>query len=816
MSAANRGEEAATSRLMRHPVAIECVRAAAGFSGATAEVVVFEGDHVFVAATSDSRGAFLPRPTKPAEAALKASTGREAFVESEGALCTAIRDRTGALVAALTVWGHTAPIDPTATAALARLVEAKLPGSSDVVARDFHAEVLRGQRDAVLVLSPDLEIRWVSEGVGSLLGLTPNEVNGRSAADFLHPDDVLDTLDAVARISQGLEMYRVNVRLLNSVGEYTPVEVTGTDMSSNPSVGGLVLSLRDAQQDRELGIAIDRARRTSDAIVSGLRDGVLATDELGAVTAINDTAREMFGIDPSLTPAQVDISRFALVTLDGRPHNILEPEARVRTPCLLVSSQGEVLYLNVLCQEVADDASTLGNVVIFTDNTSEHRAAAQLRKQALHDQLTGLANRRQLGQRLDELASSETPVNVAACFIDLDAFKGVNDTHGHRAGDELVRVAAKRLAREIGQTDLLVRQGGDEFVALLVGVTDLDGAAAVAERCRRVLAEPYDLLGNRFTLTASIGVAIATTDHFDGDQLLQRADLALYAAKDAGRDRVEVFDEAFEAAAINEEFQRRLLREALDEDRLVMHFQPLVDTKSERTVGYEALARVRDLDGEILGPIAFMSGIEGTALMWDLDRAAFRLSCEAAAMFARLAPDRPPYVACNFSSVSVNHPGFLEFIDSTVAGAKVDPNQISIELTESAAFDAGERGLASLMAVVDRGFRVALDDFGTGYSSLSHIRDLPISSIKVDRSFVVRLSEGSNERSITEAVLRLAEDLRISVVAEGVETSDQLEQARSLGFSTIQGWYYSRAIPLPDCLQAWVNDNGVDLRPRST
>ena len=812
MNAASRDEQAATSRLVRHPVAIECARAAASFADAAAEVVVFEGEHVFVAASSDSRGAFLPRPMKTAEAELKADTRRTAFVETDGVHCTAIRDRSGSLVAALTIWGHRRAIDAAGTAALGRLIEAKLPDASEMLAGDFHTEVLRGQRDAVLVLSPDLEVRWVSEGVGSLLGLTANEVIGRPAADFLHPDDLMFTLDSVTRLSQGLEMYRVNVRLLNSGGDYTPVEVTGTDMTSNPSVGGLVLSLRDAQQDRELGIAIDRARRTSDAIVSGLRDGVVSTDEFGAITAINETAREMFGIDAGLTPAQVDIGQFALVTADGRPHDILDPAARTRTPCLLVSARGEVRYLNVLSQEVADETSTLGNVIIFTDSTSEYEAAARLRKQALHDQLTGLANRRQLSQRLDELALASTPVNVAACFIDLDAFKSVNDTYGHRAGDELVRVAAKRLARELGDANLLVRQGGDEFVALLVGVADLDEAAAIAERCRVVLADPYDLRGQRFNLTASVGVALASTDHFDGDQLLQRADLALYAAKGAGRDRVSVFDEAFEAAAINEEFQRRLLREALDEGRLVMHFQPLVDTRSELTVGYEALARVRDLDDEILSPAAFLSGVEGTSLMWDLDRSAFELSCEAAAMFARLAPGRAPYVACNFSSVSVNHPDFLAFVDATVEAAKVEPSQISIELTESAAFEAGERGLSSLVGVVDRGFRVALDDFGTGYSSLSHIRDLPISSIKVDRSFIARLSEGSNERSITEAVLRLADDLGVGVVAEGVETTEQLEQVRSLGFSTVQGWYYSRALPLTECVQAWVNDHGAPAR----
>lgn len=803
MDTSGNAEQGGRIHLARHPVAIECSRAAAGFSGGSAEIVVFDGEHVVVAANNDGKGAFLPRPMKPAETALWSSEAGEVFVEADGVHSTAIRDRSGTLVAALTIWEHTNPVDGAATAALARMVHDVLPDDSDVIATDFHAEVLRGQRDAVLVLSPELDVRWISEGVGSLLGRTPAEVIGRSAVDFLHPEDMVQTMDAVTRISQGLEIYRVIARLSNSSGGYTPVEVTGTDMSDHPTVGGLVLSLRDAQHAREHGIAMDRARRTSESIVGGLRDGVLATDEFGAVTAINETARAMFGIDPKLTPAQLQVEQFSLVTLDGRPHDILDTESPTGTECCLVSPRGDVLYLTVACQEIADETSTLGNVVIFTDITSERRAAEELRTQALHDQLTGLANRRQLEQRLDDLAMSGQDVNVAACFVDLDAFKGVNDTHGHRAGDQLVRIAANRLERQLRSGDLLVRQGGDEFVALLVGVADLGEAAVLAERCRRVLAEPYDFDGQRFYLTTSIGVAMASTTGLDGDHLLQHADLALYAAKDNGRNRVETFDAELEAAAVNDEFQRRLLRDALDEGRIVMHFQPLIDAGTEATVGYEALVRVRTCDDEILGPGAFLDGVHGTSLMWDLDRAAFALSCEAAASFAQVAPDRLPYVACNFSSVSVNHPGFVDFLDATVASAGVEPSKIAIELTESAAFDAGKRGLAALVAVADRGFRVALDDFGTGYSSLSHIRDLPITEIKVDRSFIVRLGVGCSERSIAEAVVRIADDLEIGVVAEGVETFEQLEQARSIGFSTIQGWYYSRAVPLAECLDPW-------------
>lgn len=799
----------ARSQLVRNPVAIDCARAASAFLGGLAEVVIFEEGRAYIAASSDPHGAVQPRVLHESERLIM--DGQESAAEPvrNGRVSIAIGGAGPAATGALTVdissyESEVLPVD--GLRALVWLLEANL-SNDDLLGDNFHRDVLEGQRDGVVVLDPDLNVRWASSGIGSVVGRTPQEIVGRSPVELIHPDDLEEVINTVVRFTQGLETYRVHFRMADSSGAYVPVEVTGMDLSDNPSVGGLVLSIRDAQRGRENSRIIDQSQRVAAAIVSNLRDGVIATDGFGSIIKINETARAMFSIDADQPTAKLCAEDFMLITVDGMQHNPFTPGAEDGPVSCIVSEHGETRYVTTSCQPISDglDGATqsLGHVILFSDITSEYNASQELRTQALHDQLTGLPNRRQLDDRLQEIAAVGGDLKIAACFIDLDGFKLVNDVHGHSKGDHLVRIAAKRLGSELREGDLLVRQGGDEFVALLVDIADLSAATQTAERCREALAAPYIIDGQRFDVTGSIGVSISSASELAPGELLQHADLALYAAKDLGRNRVESFGQALAAAVSLEENQRTRLRRSLEEDRLAMHFQPLVDAETETTVGYEALARITTPSGARLNPKSFLDSIASTSLMWDLDQAAFALSCKAAALLSQIPSDRLAYVSCNFSSVSVNHPEFLPMLEFTVEQAGINPQQISIELTESAAFEVTSNSSGQLDEIVNLGFRFALDDFGTGYSSLSHLRDLPISSVKVDRSFIVKLRENPSERSIAGAIVNLARDLDFDVVAEGVETEEHLQDARELGFPTIQGWYYSRALPLDATLDDW-------------
>ena len=794
--------------LARHPIAVECSRTASELSGLEAEVVVFESERAFIVASTNVAKVMAPRQTTDAEEQLL--SGTRDIVVGERSTAFSFTNH-GETVGSITLHGVAEDITHSVIQSCSRMLTGLL--ADQLVAGDapFEVSVLEGLRDPVIVLTPEMKIRWTNKAIGSLLGRTPAEMIGKSAVEFLHPDDIESTLEGVVGMQQGRAMSRVFVRLSKGDGDYQRIEITGADHSDNSVIGGLVLSLRSADRESEFERSIDRSEAMGSAIVSGLHDAIVATDEFGDIITVNRTARDMFGL--GTTPIQ-DISLENLELFDGsgrkrpldRDPSITEQagtgQANTGDLCV-ITGPDELKYISLDRSPVSNSKGDLiGSVLVFHDLTAERMAEAELRSQALHDQLTGLANRRQLEQRMAELASASVPVQVAAIFVDLDGFKLVNDTHGHRIGDHLIRIAAKRLQATLRAEDLLVRQGGDEFVVIQAGVPTIDVARQSGERLRAVLAEPYEINELRFDVTASIGVAMAMSDELNEETLLQQADIALYAAKADGRDRVEIFNDHLAAAVSLEERQRRILRSALESDRLEMHFQPLVETATGHVHGYEALARVRTEEGELLGPGSFMDAVTSTGLMWDLDRAAFDLSCQAAAVLAELEPDQPPTVACNFSSFSLAQPGFVAYAQATVTKHSVNTSQIWIEITESAAFDGGAQSLQALNALNEAGFRLALDDFGTGYSSLAHLRDLPISSVKVDRSFVSKLSDGRSERVIAEAVVSLAQDLGLNVVAEGVETSEHLDNVRQLGFGTVQGWHYAPAMSLTDAIAA--------------
>jgi diguanylate cyclase (GGDEF)-like protein/PAS domain S-box-containing protein len=799
------GRHAVRIALSRHPVAVECARAASEFTGEGADVVIFEEGRGFIVASSTST-VMQPRRLVASEDALAVG---DLLVGDDQSLSAAVVDGSGAVVGAVTVHGScTSPGSLGAVASLARLVSLTVATeTADAELSESRATaVLDGLRDAVIVLDTEFNVMWANRASGSLVGRSPTELVGRSGIEFIHPDDLEITMNALVRLHDGLEMYRINVRILRPDGTYELVNVMGVDQSDNPAVGGAVMSLRSADVENEIEISDERSTRMADAIVTGLHDGIVATDQFGAITLVNDIARSMFGCGRERPPASFRLTDFRVIDDDGAPID-LETDPRLtfgssfELGLRVESTERDQRHLTVNRQIVlSGDGETLGSILVFHDVTAIKEAAASLRHQALHDQLTGLPNRRQLEERLADLESLDSPVNVAACFIDLDGFKLINDNYGHSTGDEMIKIAAQRLEQVLRRSDLLIRQGGDEFVALQLGPADAVEVLAVADRLRVALGHPFHIEGHRFDLTASIGVATTTSVDVDVDLLLRHADIALYAAKSRGRNRVELFDQALADAVEMEAAQQQFLRDALREERLVMYFQPLVQAHSETILGYEALARIRMADGEIVGPDMFLAPHLPADLMYALDSAAFDQSCAAAAELALMMPDLPPYVACNLSATTLSHPGLIDMVVNTTTRHLVQSSQICLEVTESAAFSSGPIAFDNLTILHGSGFKVALDDFGTGYSSLVHLRDLPIDTVKVDRSFVSRLADHGSERAIVAAITTLARNLGLGVVAEGVETAEDLVHAEEIGFDTMQGWYYSKAVPLGEVL----------------
>ena len=780
------------SVLAGHPTAIEVVRVVEAMAAAEAEIVVFGDDRaIIVGALSDE--VLQPRMLRDHEVRIVATGARQA--SSAAGQSYAIGSP---VVGAISIGPDAAPMDPDALHSLARICGSLL--GNEVENGSRRERMLENLRDTVLLLKPDLTIDYISRACATLLGLTPAEVAGRSVVEFVHPDDLDSAMEAVARLGTQDELYRVQMRVKHAAGHYARIVITGRDMSDDPDLGGILLCLRSGHHDVELQQRLDRARSLNEAMIDQLHDGIIAIDALGATLVVNDAARDLLGLGPTTRVHEIGEDQLHLLDPNGVPaEGDDHPLRRVRAGTTLRNQEYLVLagdhyrHLLVSATPVRDDeGEQIGSVIGFTDVTEARRAELELRDRALHDQLTGLANRRLMHERLAELSDGrpDAPTIVAGLLVDLDNFKTINDTHGHRVGDDIIRAVADRIGRSLQADDLLVRLGGDEFLVLVVDHSP-DQAARLADRIRDGLTEPVRVGEHSFSLTCSIGVASFAPDMLNHDSLLRCADIALYAAKDAGRNRTAVYDDELARAAAVGAAQREMLRRALEEDALVMHFQPLVDSTTGEIIGFESLARCRDIHGRLVGPGGFLEAVDGSRLVWELDRRGFELTCAALPLIDAVRPGMK--MACNFSGLSVLQPDFLDGVLSILDRVDIDPRQLCIEITESAAFEAGEAAQATLRALHDHGLGLALDDFGTGYSSLSHLRDLPLSTVKVDKSFVAKLERSGSERSIAQAVVNLANDLGLTVVAEGVETREQLESARAMGFNVIQGWYYSEA-----------------------
>ncbi len=409
---------------------------------------------------------------------------------------------------------------------------------------------------------------------------------------------------------------------------------------------------------------------------------------------------------------------------------------------------------------------------------------------AFHDVLTGLPNRAYFGTCVDQALVRRRPdACCAVLLLDLDHFKQVNDTWGHAAGDALIQEFARRVKLALGPDDAIARLGGDEFAVLVQNASE----TAVADLTKRILDEvraPFDLLGGRAFVGASIGVSLAPRDGTTRSELLRKADIALYRAKDLGRNQHVFFapemDETLKAKAVIEDDLRRALA---DGGQLKVHFQPQIDSGTQQLVGVEALVRWNHPAKGAVSPQIFVPVAESTGLIVPLGEWVLNEACRAALQWPGLS------IAVNLSPVQFRGAGFAARVIELVTRAGVDPAQIELEVTEGVFIEDNGRVQQAIRELREAGFRIALDDFGTGYSSLSYLQKFAVDKIKIDRSFVANIGEGADSAAIVNAVVSLGRSMGLIVNAEGVETPAQRDFLRSAGCDELQGFLFSRAVP---------------------
>ena len=434
---------------------------------------------------------------------------------------------------------------------------------------------------------------------------------------------------------------------------------------------------------------------------------------------------------------------------------------------------------------------------IALDNSRLFDAA---QRGALHDPTTGLPNRELLADRIAHALAS-TPSDgtaIAVILLDLDRFKVINESVGHAVGDRLLAAVGQRLVDSLRPSDTVARFGGDEFGIILDPVLDADDARRIAERIGNDLRTPFPMGGREWFISASLGISLGRTGRTTPGEMLREAEIAMVRAKGDPAKRYALFETSMSDQTMDRIDMENDLRRALERGELRVYYQPLVDLASDRIVGFEALVRWQHPVRGLVPPLAFIPLAEETGLIIPLGRWVLETACRQATRWHDARPAGPRLLmSVNLSARQFVQPDLVDHVDEILSETGMDPTMLELEITESVVMDQSEVGIRTLSRLRDMGVRLVLDDFGTGYSSLSYLRHLPLDTIKIDRTFVSGL-EGDTDRSIVEAVIGLAHGLRISVVAEGIETEGQFEVLRAMGCDVGQGYLFARPLPAAD------------------
>jgi diguanylate cyclase (GGDEF)-like protein/PAS domain S-box-containing protein len=524
--------------------------------------------------------------------------------------------------------------------------------------------------------------------------------------------------------------------------------------------------------------------------------GVFRSSTDGRILEVNEALAHIFGYerDEFLKQSAYDLyfsreERQRLLVRLREQKSLSNMEVRLR------HRNGNPIWVleNMTLLETGDGSVIEGTIIDITDRKA---AQEQIEYQAYHDVLTSLPNRLLFRDRITvALAHARRSRRaVAVMFLDLDQFKLVNDTLGHTVGDGLLRGAADRLVECVRADDTVARMGGDEFTILLSDIPDMRAAATVAQKVLESISRPIDVDGHELFITTSIGIALFPDDGMDTETLLKNADRAMYRAKEMGRNNYQFATRGAVEASAGRLSLERSLHHAFDRQEFVVYYQPMIEIDSRRVVGAEALIRWRHPDVGLMSPDEFIPIAEDCGLIFPIGEWVLRTACAQMKSWHR-AGHQELHVAVNLSARQFQQHDLNSMIERILQETGLPAQALDLEITESTAMQNAEMSLGIMLRLKQMGVRISIDDFGTGYSSLSYLKRFPIDTLKIDQNFVRDLTQGSSDGEIITAVISMARALKLKVVAEGVETEEQLAFLRSQHCETIQGFLYSRPLP---------------------
>jgi diguanylate cyclase (GGDEF)-like protein/PAS domain S-box-containing protein len=564
---------------------------------------------------------------------------------------------------------------------------------------------------------------------------------------------------------------------------------------------GLLRSLRYAVERKTMEEALFVEKERAQVTLNCIGDAVACTDVTGNITFLNLVAEKMTGWPRTEAADRSMAEVFRILdasTREAIPNPMAMAVERNQTlhlppNCILVRRDGcEIPIEDSVAPIHNREGRATGAVIVFRDVSAARAMTLQMTHSAQHDFLTGLPNRMLLNDRINQALAlaPRHKKKVAVLFLDLDGFKHINDSLGHPIGDKLLQSIANRLVSCVRVSDAVSRQGGDEFVVLLSEMAQAEDAAITARRMLLAVADAHCLDEHELHVTASIGVSVYPDDGLNAETLIKNADTAMYQAKENGRQRYQFFKPAMNVRAVERQSIEESLRRALERREFTLHYQPKINLKTGKITGAEALIRwTHPVQGPV-PPAQFIPVAEDCGLILPIGKWVLREACEQARVWVDAGL---PLItmAVNISAIQFRDENFPELVFATLKETGLDPKALELELTESVLMKHAESTASILKALRARGVQVAIDDFGTGYSSLSYLGKFSIDALKIDQSFVRQITTSPGETTIVTAVISMGRSLKLRVVAEGVETPEELAFLRAHQCDEAQGYYFS-------------------------
>jgi diguanylate cyclase (GGDEF)-like protein/PAS domain S-box-containing protein len=669
----------------------------------------------------------------------------------------------------------------------------------------------------VWTAQPNGKLDYANRRTLEYFGRTFEELINQGWREFIHPEDLPNCLQRWAESLNTGEYYEVEFRLKGSDGFYRWYLARAT---AGRDADGKIIKWfgtnTDIEEQKATGAAMRESEYKLRTLLDSMTEGLLQVNNKDEIEFVNDRFCEMAGYRREELLGQ--ISEFLL---DEEGRKLVREANKKRLEGIssqyeiqLKKKSGEMMWVLIGGAPILNaDGKVTGTMGVFTDVNERKLAERQLLHDAFHDGLTGLANRTLFMDHLQQTikrGKRRNPKNYAVLFLDLDRFKIVNDSLGHAEGDNLLKQAARRLEECLRFGDLLARLGGDEFTILLDELNETNDAILVAERIQNDLKVPFNLGGREVYISASIGIALSTAGHVRAEDMLRDADIAMYRAKAKGKAQYQVFNQSMHTRAISKLQLETEMRQGLQNGEFCLYYQPIVNLEDDNLAGFEALVRWNHPKRGLVSPGEFIPLAEETGLVIPLGRWILYESCRQMREWQKKNPWTSSLkVSVNLSSKQFLAPDLVEQVFAALVATQLDPHSLKLEVTESHVMENSDKAVTMMNTLREFGIEMSLDDFGTGYSSLSYLHRLPVNYLKIDRSFVSRMVESAENGEIVHTIIKLAQNLKMKVIAEGIETGEQLAKLKMLNCEYGQGYLFSKPLDA-DSASKFINESTLE------